>query len=163
VSVIAVSGAAVLVVAFAALALNRAILRPLAQAETAAAGVVAQRLARPVPSRHPGSLASDLAHSLNGLLSQLADARMSTQAARTSSDRMSTVLASACRELRRPVSVVRGCAEYCQRPEPPTVGELDRMMSRIADEAARIEAIIDDLAGGGQDRPQPARRSPRTR
>jgi signal transduction histidine kinase len=146
VSVVAVSGAAVLVVAFAGLAVNRAILRPLARAETVAAGVVAHGLARQVPAGHPGSLASDLAQSLNGLLSQLHDASMSTQAVGTSSDRMRAVLASSCRELRRPVSLVRGYAECYQRPRPPTARELDRMMRRIADEAARIDAIIDDLA-----------------
>jgi hypothetical protein len=146
VSVVAVSGAAILIVAFGALAVSRAILRPLAWAETVAAGAVARGLAGQVPGGHPGSLASDLAQSLNGLLSLLADAHMSTEAACKSSDRMRRVLASTCRELRRPVSVVRGCAECYQRPRPPTAHELDRLMSRIADEAARIDAVIDDLA-----------------
>lgn len=104
VSVVAVSGAAVLVLAFASLAVSRAVLRPLARAETTAAGF----------------------------------------------------LAGACSELRRPVSVVRGCAEYYRLRGPLTAGELDRMMSRIADEAARIDAIIDDLAGTGRDQPRPA-------
>jgi hypothetical protein len=145
--VVAVSGAVVLIVAFAALALSRTILRPLAQAESVAAGVAAHGLAGQVPGGYPGGLARDLAQSLNGLLRQLAAARMSTYGARTSTDRMRTVLASTCRKLRRPVSVVRGCAEYYQRPEPPTAHEVDRLMSRIADEAVRIDAIIDDLAG----------------
>jgi signal transduction histidine kinase len=162
VSVATVSGVAVLVVALAALALSRAILRPLAQAETVAAGVAAHGLTRPVPGAHPGSLASDLANSLNGLLSQLADAGKSIHAARTSTDQMRTILASTCRQLRRPVSVVRGCAEHYQQPRPPAA-RLDRLMNRIAGEAARIDAIIDDLADSGHDRPPPARRSPRTR
>jgi signal transduction histidine kinase len=153
VSVIAVGGTAVLIVAFAALAVNRAILRPLARAETVTAGVVAHGPARPVPGGHPGSLASDLAQSLNGLLSQLADARTSAEATRTSTEQMRTVLASTCRELRRPVSVVRGCAEYYRRARPPTAHELDRLMSRIANETARIDAIVNDLAGNGRDRP----------
>jgi two-component system, OmpR family, sensor kinase len=162
VSVVAVSGAAVLIVAFAAVAVNRAILRPVARAATVPAGVVAHGLARQVPGGYPGSLASDLAQSLNALLSQLADARMYADAACQSSDRMRKVLASTCRELRRPVSVVLGCAEYYQRLRPPTAHELDRLMSRIAGEAARIDAVIEDLAGSGRDRP-PARQSRRTR
>jgi two-component system, OmpR family, sensor kinase len=145
VGVIAVSGAAVLVIAFAGLAVSRAILRPLARAETLAAGVAADGLARQVTGDHPGSLAGGLVQSLNGVLSRLEDARMSAEAARRSGDRMRSVLDGACRELRRPASVVRGCAEYCRLRGPLTACELDRMISRIADETARIDAIIDDL------------------
>jgi two-component system, OmpR family, sensor kinase len=163
VSVLAVSSAAVLIIAFAGLAVNRAILRPLAQAEAVAAGVAAHGLARQVTAEHPGSLPGGLAQSLNRLLSQLEDARMSTEAARESGDRMRRVLAGACRQLRQPVSVVRGCAEHYRLRGPLTARQLDRMMSRIADEAARIDAIIDDLDGAGRDEPEPARRSPRTR
>jgi two-component system, OmpR family, sensor kinase len=157
VSVVAVGGAAVLIVAFAALALIRAILRPVAQAETVAAGVVARGLARQVPGGRAGSLAGGLARSVNGLASRLDDARMSALAARASSDRLRAAMASACRELRRPVSVIRGCAEYYRLTRPPAAGQLDRMMSRIAGEAARIDAIIDDLACTGRDQPQPGR------
>jgi two-component system, OmpR family, sensor kinase len=121
VSVVAVSVAAVLVIAFAGLAVIGAILRPLARAETMAAGVGAHGVARQVTSDHPGS-----------------------------------ARAGACRELRRPVSVVRGCAEYYRLRGPLTAAELDRLMSRIADEAARIDAIIDDLAGAGRYQPRPA-------
>ncbi len=156
VSVAAVSAAAVLVIAFAGLAVNRAILRPLGRAQTLAAGVAANGLARQVTGDDPASLAGRLAQSLNGTLSRLEDARMSTEAARGSSDRMRSVLASACGELRRPVSVVRGCAEYLRLRGPLTAGELDRLMSRITDEAARIDAIIDDLVGTGRDQPRPA-------
>jgi two-component system, OmpR family, sensor kinase len=163
VSVVAVSGAAVLIIAFAGLTVNRAILRPLARAETVAAGVVEHGLARQVPADHPGSLPGGLAESLNRLLMQLEDARMSTEAARTSSNRMLSVLAGACRELRRPVSIVGGCARYYRLQGPLTACQLDRMMSRLTDEAARIDAIIDDLASTEHDQPQPARRSPRTR
>jgi signal transduction histidine kinase len=156
VSVVAVSAVAALVIAFAGLTVSRAILRPLARAETMAAGAVAHGLARQATGDHPGGLAGRLAQSLRGMLSRLEDARMSAEAARRSSDRMPTVLAGACRELRRPVSVVHGCAEYYRLRGPLTAGELDRMMSRIADEAARIDAIIDDLAGTGRDQPRPA-------
>lgn len=155
VSVVAVGGAVFLVIAFAGLAVNRVILRPLARAETMAADVAAHGLASQVTGDHPGSLADGLAQSLNGMLSQVEDARMSTEAARRSTDRMRSVLAGACRELRRPVSVVRGCAQYHRVRGPLAASELDRMMSRIADEAARIDAIVDDLAGAGLDQPRP--------
>jgi signal transduction histidine kinase len=115
VSLVAVSVAAVLFIAFAGLAVNRVILRPLAQAEA-----------------------------------MLKDARRSAEAARESGDRMRRLLADACRELRRPVSVVSGCAEYYRERGPLTASQLDRMMSQISDEAARIDAIIDDLADAGR-------------
>jgi signal transduction histidine kinase len=111
VSVAAVSVAALLFIAFAGLAVNRAILRPLSRAETIAAGVPKHGPARQVTA---------------GLLS------------------------GACRELRQPVSVVSGYAEYYRQRGPLTASQLDRMMSRISDEAARIDAIIDDLADGGR-------------
>lgn len=122
VTVVAVSVAAVLFVAFAGLAVNRAMLRPLSRAETMAAGVQ--------------------------------DARLSAEAARKSGDRMRGLLAGACRDLRRPVSVVSGCAEYYRQRGPLTGAQLDRMMSRISDEAARIDAIIDDLADAGRNQPR---------
>ena len=122
VTVVAVSVAAVLFVAFAGLAVNRAMLRPLSSAETMTAGVP--------------------------------DARLSAEAARKRGDRMRGLLAGACRDLRRPVSVVSGCAEYYRQRGPLTASQLDRMMNRISDEAARIEAIIDDLADAGGNQPR---------
>jgi signal transduction histidine kinase len=154
VTVAAVSGAAVLVIAFAGLAVNRVILRPLARAEAMAAGVAAQGLARQATADHPGSLPGGLAQSLNRLLSQLEDVRVSAEAARESGDRMRRELTGVCRELRQAVSVVRGCAEYYQLHRPLTACQLDSMMSRITDEAAGIGATIDDLAGTERGQPR---------
>jgi hypothetical protein len=151
-SVITVSAAAVLLTGFAGLVVNRAILRPLARAQTTAADLAPDPAPR-VPAGRPGSLASGLAQSLNQLLSRLEDARMSAEAARESSDRMRSVLAGGCRELRQRVGVVHGCAEHYRLTEPLTARQLDRLISRIADEAARIDAMIDDLAGPRSDRP----------
>jgi signal transduction histidine kinase len=162
VGVVVVSGAAILVLAFAGLAVNRAILRPVARAEAVAAGVVAHGLARQATGDHPDLLARGLAHSLDGLLSRLDDARMSAAAAGWTSEQMRRGLADGCRELRRPVSIVRGCAEHCRLREPVSARQLDRMIGRIADEAARIDAIIDQLAGTVSDQPQPSHRPPGT-
>ena len=156
VTVLAVSGAAVLIIAFASLAVNHVLLRPLARAHTMAAGVAAHGLTRQATADHPGSLPGGLARSLNQLLSRLDDARVSAEAARESGDRLRTVLTDACRKLRPPVSVVRGSAEYYRLHGPLTAHELERMMSRITDAAAGIDAIIDDLAGAGRDQPQPS-------
>jgi two-component system, OmpR family, sensor kinase len=160
-TVAAVSAAAVLVIGLAGLAVNRVLLRPLAQAQAIAAAVAPHDLARQVPDGAPGSLAGGLAQSVNRLLSEMEDARMSADAARKSSDQMCSALVGACRELRQRISVVRGCAEYYELTEPRTNRQLDRLMSRIAGEAARINTIIDDLAGTTHGQPRLARRSPR--
>jgi signal transduction histidine kinase len=159
--VVAVSTAAVLIIGFAALAVTRILLRPLARAQAIAAAVVAHGLPRQVPDGPPGSLAGGLAQSVNRLLSEMEDTRMSADAARKSSEQMCSALVGACRDLRQRVSVVRGCAEYYELTEPRTDGQLDRPMSRIVDEAARIDATIDGLAGSTHDQRQLARRSPR--
>jgi two-component system, OmpR family, sensor kinase len=155
VSYAAVSGVAVLVIVFLGLAVIRAMLRPLAQMEKTAAGVVGYGLSHQVPGDHPGSFAGSLARPFNAILSQVEDARLSADAARRSSERMRSLLAGTCRELRRPVSIIRGSAEYFRQRGPLTARELDRMMGRVADEAARMDALIDDLAGTGHGQSRP--------
>jgi HAMP domain-containing protein len=155
----AAGGAAVLAVAFLGLAVIRAILRPLARMEKAAAGVVAGGLSRQVPDGHPRGEAGGLTQSLSRALSQAGQAcnasAVAADAARRSSGQMRAVIADTGRELRRPVSVIRGFAEYYRLRGPLTAGELDRMMGRVADEAARVDALIDDLARTGYDQARP--------
>jgi two-component system, OmpR family, sensor kinase len=145
-SVVAVSGVAVLITGLAGLVVIGLILRPLARAETMAAGIAARGLAGQVTADRPGSFPSGLARSLNRMRSQLEDAGASAAAASESADRVRTILADVGRELRQPVSVVRGCAEYYRLHGPLTGCQIDRVMSRIAGEAAHIDAIIEDLA-----------------
>ncbi len=58
-------------------------------------------------------------------------------------------------ELRRPLSVLGGLAEYYRHRDQLTPGEFDRLLSRVAEETARIAAIIDDRLGLTQDEPGP--------
>jgi two-component system, OmpR family, sensor kinase len=74
----------------------------------------------------------------------------SETAARRSAERMRRTIADTCHELRRPLSVIHGLAGY-------GAGELDHRMKRVADEAARMEALVDDLLLAGHDHP-PSRR-----
>ena len=62
-------------------------------------------------------------------------------------------IATAGRELRKPLSVLGGLTEYYRHRDQLTQGEFDRLLGRVADEAARIDAIIDDRLGPGQDEP----------
>jgi signal transduction histidine kinase len=64
-------------------------------------------------------------------------------------------IAAAGRELRRPLSVLGGLTEYYRHRDQLTPGEFDRLLGRVADEAARIDAIIDDRLGPGQHEPGP--------
>jgi signal transduction histidine kinase len=64
-------------------------------------------------------------------------------------------IAATGRELRKPLSVLGGLTEYYRHRGQLTPGEFDRLLGRVADETARIEAIIDDRLGPGQDEPGP--------
>jgi signal transduction histidine kinase len=64
-------------------------------------------------------------------------------------------IGAAGRELRKPLSVLGGLTEYYRHRDRLTPGEFDRLLGRVADETARIEAIIDDRLGPGQDEPGP--------
>ncbi|HXW44950.1 MAG TPA: hypothetical protein VEL03_09195 [Streptosporangiaceae bacterium] len=140
----------------------RAILGPLARMEAMAVSVVADGLPPQVTGAHDGSLSGGLWRSLNRMLSELEDARLATDAAGKSRAGMRGVLVQACMQLRRPVSVVRGAGEFHRLRGTLTVREIDRMLSRVADEAACMGAIVDDLADSGRDHPRPTPGSPRT-
>jgi hypothetical protein len=72
--------------------------------------------------------------------------RRHARSARESADRMHAGLAVTGSQLRRPLSVITGFAGYYRQRGPLTGPELDRMMDRVAAEAARMDALIDDLA-----------------
>jgi hypothetical protein len=64
-------------------------------------------------------------------------------------------IAAAGRELRKPLSVLGGLTEYYRHRDQLTPGEFDGLLGRVADETARIGAIIDDRLGPGPDEPSP--------
>jgi two-component system OmpR family sensor kinase len=64
-------------------------------------------------------------------------------------------VAAAGRELRKPLSVLGGLTEYYRHRDQLTPAEFDRLLGRVADETARIGAIIDDRLGPGPDEPGP--------
>jgi hypothetical protein len=66
-------------------------------------------------------------------------------AARRPADEMPEHLAEVARELLRSVNVVRGFADYYRQPGPLPAAGRDRMLRRVADEAARMETLIDGL------------------
>jgi two-component system OmpR family sensor kinase len=146
-----VSLAVLLVVAGVGVAIVRASLRPLVEMEQTAEAIAAGDLTRRVPDRDPRTEVGRLAAALNSMLAQIEAAfraRAASEATgRRSEERMRRFVADASHELRTPLTTIRGFAElYRQqgggRLEP---GELDRLMRRIEDQAARMGLLVEDL------------------
>jgi len=158
---LAVSGVVVLVVACLGAMVTRTMLRPVTPMAGTLAAVAAGELSRRVPEPHGGGDAARLARSLNAMLSQIEHAfralAESEAAARRSSGRMGRVIAGTGHQLRRPISVIHGFAEASRQGRRRNAGELDRMMRRVTGEAARMDAVIDDLLPTRHD-PRPPRR-----
>jgi two-component system OmpR family sensor kinase len=149
----AAAGAVLVLLAGAALALTQAILRPLREAaglaesagQAAAGGrphVIPSRGVRAGADRNRWAFGT----TLRKMSEQLHASRTAEAAARRAADEMSEHLAEAARELLRSVNVVRGFADYYwQRGQPAPTG-VDRMLRRVADEAARMETLIEGLS-----------------
>ncbi len=117
------AGAVLVLLAGAALALARAILRPLREAPRlaeAAGQAAAEELIRA--------------------------GRTAEAAACRSAAEMAERLGEVSLDMRTSVNVVRGSAAYYRQRRPPLPADPDRMMRRVADEAARLETLIEDLA-----------------
>ena len=147
----AAAGAVLVLLAGAVLALTQTILRPLRQAAElaeSAGQAAAGRLPR-VPRRGVGA-GEDRSRWPFGMMfmrmsEQLRASRAAEAGARRSADQMSEHLGETALELLRSVNVVRGFAEsYRQQPKPPAA-RLDRMLRRVADEAAQMETLIEGL------------------
>ncbi len=65
--------------------------------------------------------------------------------ARRSAQRLGGGVADTCRGLQPPLSVIAGFAGHYRRRRPLRAVQADRMMGRIAEEAARMDALIDGL------------------
>jgi signal transduction histidine kinase len=144
------AGAVLVLLAAAAFALTRAILRPLREA----AG-----LAGPAGQDAAGRLEDVvarldlLAHQDHGwcgtaparLRERLHASRAAEAAALRSAADMSAELGQACVQLRRPASIVHGFAEYCGRQDRPPPAGLDQTMERLTGEIIRMETLADRL------------------
>jgi signal transduction histidine kinase len=65
-------------------------------------------------------------------------------AARRTAEQKRRALVATGRELRKPLSVLGGLTEYYRHRGQVSPGEFERLLGRVADETARIDAIIDD-------------------
>ena len=130
-------------------AIVRSSLRPLVEVEETAERIAAGDLAQRVPEADPRTEVGRLAGSLNGMLGQVERAFRAQQdsevAARQSEERMRRFVADASHELRTPLTSIRGFAELYRQGAVAGGADLDRVMRRVEDEAARMGLLVDDL------------------
>jgi two-component system OmpR family sensor kinase len=127
----------------------RSSLRPLVEVEATAEAIAAGDLSQRVPERDPRTEVGSLSRSLNAMLGQIESAFLAQQAseatARQSEERMRRFVADASHELRTPLTSIRGFAELYRQGAVPDAAELDRVMRRVEDEAARMGLLVEDL------------------
>ena len=148
----AAAGTVLVLLAAAAFAVTRAILRPRREAARLAADAGHGRGGR------PGEVMA--------FLGVLAD-RYGMTATRSSAADLAGHLEQACLQLRRPAAIVHGFTEYCRkhgRPPPPA---FDQMMQRVTGEITRMETLVDglrmrpaDQSNGPARRPDPPATDP---
>jgi two-component system OmpR family sensor kinase len=158
ITALAVSAVLILAVTCLAVVATRTIMRPVTQAEQAFTALAAGQWSRRVPER-PGGETGQLAVSLNTVLSRLEHAfraqAAAEAAARRSRAQLRRIIADTRHQLRSPLSIIHGIARSYRRGGQPSAGELDRSMRRVADEAARIGALLDQLPLTQDDQPPP--------
>jgi two-component system, OmpR family, sensor kinase len=144
-----VSVAVLVALAGVGVAIVRASLRPLVEIEQTAEAIAAGQLSRRVRDRDPRTEVGRLAAALNSMLAQIEAAfraRAASEAmARRSEERMRRFVADASHELRTPLTTIRGFAELYRQGAAREPGELDRLMRRIEDQAARMGLLVEDL------------------
>src|SRR6266536_2141590 len=134
----------------------RASLRPLVEIERTAGAIARGELSRRVPDLDPRTEVGRLARAVNSMLAQIeaafraragseAAARRSEEVALRSEARMRRFVTDASHELRTPLTTIRGFAELYRQGASREPAELDRLMRRIEDQAARMGLLVEDL------------------
>ncbi len=118
-------------------------LRPLEDMSTEADAIAAGDLTRRVHPTEGNSEVARLGRALNGMLTQIESAF--AQRAR-SEDHLRSFLADASHELRTPLTSIQGYAELLRKDALADDASRDRALSRIEKEAARMGALLGDLA-----------------
>jgi hypothetical protein len=146
----AAAGTVLVLLAAAAFALTRAILRPLRAAAgltpntgRGAIGRLEEVLARAgIPANGPhGQYGTMLA----SIRERLQASRAAEAAARRSAASMADHLAATCLQLRRSASIVYGFAGYLRQQDKPQPASLDQMLHRVTGEITRMETLADGL------------------
>ena len=146
----AAAGTVLVLLAAAAFALTRAILRPLraaagltANAGQGAGGRLEKVLARGgMPANDPGGRYGMM---LATMRERLQASCAAEAAARRSAADVSGHLAQTCLQLRRPASIVYGFTGYLRQQDKPQPASPDRMLRRVTEEIIRMETLAEGL------------------
>jgi two-component system OmpR family sensor kinase len=117
-------------------------LRPLERIGRVADEIAHGNLSRRVSPDNPRTEVGRLGASLNAMLGQIEQAFADR---RESEDRLRRFLSDAAHELRTPLSSIRGYAELFRLGATSDPAALERAMSRIESEAARMGVLVEDL------------------
>jgi len=117
-------------------------LLPLTRMERTAENITAGQLDLRLPDTNPRSEIGRLGRVLNSMLDRLQQAL--TERAE-SEGRLRRFVADAGHELRTPLTTIQGYAELTLRPGPRTAGQQREASRQIADSAARMSLLVEDL------------------
>jgi two-component system OmpR family sensor kinase len=137
-----VIGAVLLALAAAAFFIVRLELRPLDQISVTAGAIAAGDLSRRVERAEPKTEVGRLGLSLNAMLERLEEAFAERRA---SEERLRRFLADASHELRTPLASIRGYAELFRIGAARDGADMEKAMSRIEAESARMGVLVEDL------------------
>jgi hypothetical protein len=171
----AAAGTILVLLAAAAFAVTRAILRPLREAAALAAE------AGPGAGGRPGDvlaflgMLADRDHGRHGLTAarmreRLRASHAAQAAARRSAADLAGQLEQACLQLRQPAAIVHGFTEYCRTQGKPPPARLERMLQRVTGEITRMETLVEGVhlrsaseSAGPDGRPGPPATDPAAR
>ena len=117
-------------------------LRPLERMGVTAGSIAAGDLSRRVDPAEGRTEVGRLGLALNRMLERLEEAFAKQRA---SEDRLRTFLADASHELRTPLASIRGYAELFRIGAARSPEDVEKSMSRIESEAARMGVLVEDL------------------
>jgi two-component system OmpR family sensor kinase len=131
-----------LALAVAAWWLVRLGLRPLDRIGATAGAIAAGDLSRRVEPAEPRTEVGRLGLALNAMLARLEQAFAERHA---SEERLRRFLADASHELRTPLASIRGYAELFRIGAARERSDVEKAMTRIEDESARMGVLVEDL------------------
>ena len=117
-------------------------LRPLERMQQTANAIAAGDMSARVETTDERTEVGRLGAALNSMLGQIERAFAEREA---SEERLRRFLADASHELRTPLTSIRGYAEAFRLGPARDPDELEKAMSRIEDEAARMGVLVDEL------------------